>query len=122
MNKAPKSNLAFHFCQYIRKIIPELFAILLIFSIAIGLYKCPLYELFHIPCPGCGMTRACKALLRLDIRAAFQYHSLFPIAIFWAVYMLFSRRIRIKKWTETILMLLSAGLFIIRWILILFLT
>ncbi len=33
-----------------------------------------------IPCPGCGMTRAWLAALRLDFAAAFAYHPLF-----WAV-------------------------------------
>lgn len=36
-----------------------------------------------IPCPGCGMTRAWLAALRLDFAAAFAYHPLFwvvPIA------------------------------------------
>lgn len=36
-----------------------------------------------IPCPGCGMTRAWLAALRLDFTAAFAYHPLFwvvPIA------------------------------------------
>lgn len=36
-----------------------------------------------IPCPGCGMTRAWLAALRLDFSAAFAYHPLFwvvPIA------------------------------------------
>ena len=30
-----------------------------------------------IPCPGCGMTRAWLAALRLDFAAAFAYHPLF---------------------------------------------
>lgn len=33
-----------------------------------------------VPCPGCGMTRAWLAALRLDFAAAFAYHPLF-----WAV-------------------------------------
>lgn len=36
-----------------------------------------------IPCPGCGMTRAWLAALRLDFAAAFAYHPLFwvvPVA------------------------------------------
>ena len=32
-----------------------------------------------IPCPGCGMTRAWLAALRLDFAAAFAYHPLFWI-------------------------------------------
>lgn len=32
--------------------------------------------LFHIPCPGCGMTRAVLAALQLDFAGAFAYHPL----------------------------------------------
>ena len=32
---------------------------------------------FSIPCPGCGMTRAWMAALRLDFSAAFRWHPMF---------------------------------------------
>ncbi len=35
---------------------------------------CPLRYLTGIPCPGCGMTRAALALLRLDFADAFSWH------------------------------------------------
>ena len=35
-----------------------------------------------IPCPGCGMTRAWLAALRLDFAAAFAYHPLFWVVPF----------------------------------------
>lgn len=41
---------------------------------------CVFRLLTGIPCPGCGMTRAWLAALRLDFAAAFAYHPLF-----WAV-------------------------------------
>lgn len=41
-------------------------------------YKCPIKWLFGMDCPGCGMTRAFKALIWLDIPSAFSYHPLFP--------------------------------------------
>lgn len=44
---------------------------------------CPFRAFTGIPCPGCGMTRAWLAALRLDFSAAFAYHPLFwvvPIA------------------------------------------
>lgn len=40
-------------------------------------YRCPIYYFFHIPCPGCGITRAYLAVLSLDIDGAFHYHPLF---------------------------------------------
>lgn len=40
---------------------------------------CPIRLLTGISCAGCGMTRAWWAALRLDFRAAFYYHPLFPL-------------------------------------------
>jgi hypothetical protein len=37
---------------------------------------CPVQWLFGVPCPGCGMTRAHLALLRLDFADALYYHPL----------------------------------------------
>lgn len=39
--------------------------------------RCPIRWLFGIPCPGCGLTRACLSALQLDFPAAFTYHPLF---------------------------------------------
>ena len=33
--------------------------------------------LFHYPCPGCGITRACVALVHGDFKAAFEYNYMF---------------------------------------------
>ena len=101
--------------------IPDLILLFVIVIIAAGYYVCPFYYLFDIPCPGCGMTRACKALLRFDFQAAINYNCLFPIPIFWALYQPLRRYIRTNKTLEFILVLVSALLFIIRWIIILFL-
>ncbi len=38
---------------------------------------CPFRFLVGVPCPGCGITRACQAVLRLDFAGAFYYHPLF---------------------------------------------
>ena len=37
---------------------------------------CPIRYLTGISCPGCGMTRACLSLVRLDVTAALVYHPL----------------------------------------------
>lgn len=52
---------------------------LIIFALLILFYKfigCPFKEFLGISCPGCGMTRALKALLRLDFGLAFEMHPL----------------------------------------------
>ena len=38
---------------------------------------CPFYRLYHIQCPGCGLTRAWISFLRGDWKGALQYHLLF---------------------------------------------
>lgn len=37
---------------------------------------CVFLYFLGIPCPGCGMTRALRALLRMDFAAAFAFHPL----------------------------------------------
>lgn len=37
-------------------------------------FKCAFFEFFHLYCPGCGMTRAGEALLRLDPLASLLSH------------------------------------------------
>lgn len=75
--------------------------------ILIGLYafifKCPSREWLGICCPGCGLTRACLAALRLDFGAAFYYHPLFWLVAPTIVLFLFRKPLRIplssKWWT-----------------------
>jgi hypothetical protein len=52
---------------------------------------CLLRRLFHLPCPGCGMTRAFAALAKGDWSAAVALHPLAPVlaaelALGWAVW------------------------------------
>lgn len=51
---------------------------------------CPIFNIFHIPCPGCGMTRALILILKGDIVESFKYNILtFPLLIFSIVYIFF---------------------------------
>lgn len=43
----------------------------------LGQYGCIFRRFFGIVCPGCYMTRAILAALRLDFAAAFRYHPMF---------------------------------------------
>lgn len=52
---------------------------LIVFALIILFYKyvgCPFKQFLGISCPGCGMTRALKAVLRLDFGLAFEMHPL----------------------------------------------
>jgi len=49
---------------------------------------CPIRFVFHVQCPGCGMTRALLSALRFDFASAFAYHpawAVVPIAAVLAV-------------------------------------
>lgn len=49
-----------------------------LFLVLIGL-RCPFAETFHVPCPGCGSTRAVRALLHLDFAAAVHFNPVAPL-------------------------------------------
>lgn len=42
--------------------------------------RCPVYELLHLRCPGCGATRALAELLRGHVTEAWHQNALFLIA------------------------------------------
>ena len=46
-----------------------------------GFLPCPLYQTTGIYCPGCGLTRATRALLRGDVPAALGYNLLLPLVV-----------------------------------------
>ena len=51
-------------------------AALVLFAIIGG---CPVYQLFHVCCPCCGITRAWLCFFQGDLMRAFRYHGLFPL-------------------------------------------
>ena len=80
-----------------------------------GIY-CLFKKLLGIPCPGCGMTRAYLALLRLDIRGAFEMHPMFWSVPILLVFYLFDGKVFRKEWINVaILVLIFAG-FLVNWI------
>ena len=82
----------------------------------IGAYICPFNLFFKIPCPGCGMTRAYLALLRLDVFGAFEWHPLFPIPFFVFLYIIFRDKLKALHKYEIPLTVALLVLFIATWI------
>ncbi|HEY3379522.1 MAG TPA: DUF2752 domain-containing protein [Armatimonadota bacterium] len=60
---------------------------------------CPFRLLTQLDCPGCGLTRAFRAMGRLDVWEAFRYNPLGPIIFFVAVLL----------WGYAVAVLLSGG-------------
>lgn len=56
----------------------NIFAVIVVYVLFIWLtgIGCPFQFLFGIPCMGCGMTRACIALINMDVKTALYYHPL----------------------------------------------
>ena len=65
-----------------RKDLQALGAIILFYAVLelLGV-TCPIKFVTGISCPGCGMSRAWLAALRLDWRTAFRFHPLFLLPI-----------------------------------------
>ena len=42
-------------------------------------WQCPFFRLTGVPCPGCGLTRACLLLVRGNLQASIRFHALAPI-------------------------------------------
>lgn len=62
----------------LRKNLPGILLIALLYGLLIRLdAPCLFQYFFHIPCPGCGMTRAVLAALHFDLASAFAYHPMF---------------------------------------------
>ena len=81
---------------------------------------CLFQSFWGIECPGCGMTRAMLAVLRLDLKAAFAYHPMFWSVPILYLYFLADNGIFKKKfWNRVILWGICAG-FLINWLLKLF--
>ncbi len=77
---------------------------------------CLFQWLLHIPCPGCGMSHAVWAVLRLDFAAAFAHHPMvlsMPL-LFW--YYWFDGKLFGRPWDRLVLVLIAVG-FSINWIL-----
>ncbi len=74
---------------------------------------CLWLSLFHVPCMGCGMTRAWVSVAKLQFGRAFSYHPMFwsvPIAY---LYILYDGRLFRNRWLNlTVLLLIGAGFLI----------
>jgi hypothetical protein len=50
-------------------------------SLGLPGWECPLFRLTGVPCPGCGLTRACILLMRGELQASLKFHAFAPIFV-----------------------------------------
>ncbi len=79
---------------------------------------CPIQYLWHVPCLGCGMTRAWQSVLHGDFKAAFYFHPLFFTVPFMAGALIWGDllSIRFKKRFWLIIAVLYIGTYCVRFI------
>ena len=75
-------------------------------------YRCPFLYALDIPCLGCGMSRAWKALLMGDFMGAFYYHRAFWTVPILCAYIWRSGRLFKNKVLNGIILLVVLLLFI----------
>ena len=78
--------------------------------------SCFFVTLFGIPCPGCGMTRAVLAALRLDLGAAFGYHPMFWSMPILYLYFLLDHGLFPGKWWDRLVLITIGGGFLVNWL------
>lgn len=92
-----------------------------IFGMTIAGTPCVIRAITGFPCPGCGLARATYALLKCNIRSAFNYNPMvflvWPL-LFFIAYLSVFRKNSIKKYTMVYILfgIIMIAVFIVRMI------
>ena len=109
MNRSPNNRISHPLLLALGILTYWLVASYLLDKTEIG---CVFLYFLGIPCPGCGMTRAFQAVLRLDLAAAFSFHPLIFAMPYIIAYILFPLKGRIHKYILSIIGIIA----IINWV------
>lgn len=102
----PKQDAQLQLCERWKKTAFRLLLITISIVVVTLMGGCPIRRFWGVSCPGCGMTRACVALLRLDFLAAAAYHPLVFVLIPGLLYFIFRELLpfSLSRKAETILL------------------
>ena len=76
-------------------------------------WPCVIRTIIGIPCPGCGLSRAWLAALRLELSAAFSYHPLFWTVPLLGLYMLWDGELFTKPWLNKLFPAVLLGAYLL---------
>ena len=107
----PKQNGRLQLCTKWEKVAIRLLLIAVAVALVSLMGGCPIRRFWGISCPGCGMTRACAALLRLDFQTAAAYHPLVFVLIPGLLYVVFREFLPFSRNRKVEMALLAAFLF-----------
>ena len=107
----PKRNGRLQLCTKWEKVAIRLLLIAVAVALVSLMGGCPIRRFWGISCPGCGMTRACAALLRLDFQTAAAYHPLVFVLIPGLLYVVFREFLPFSRNRKVEMALLAAFLF-----------
>lgn len=83
-------------------------------------FECRILKYLHIICPGCGMTRAVRALVQLDFVTAFSYHPMVYSMPLVMIYIFTNGRMFKKKIVDDIILICIGAGFVINYVVKLF--
>ena len=77
---------------------------------------CLFKRFLHIPCPGCGMTRAVVSLIRFDFASACHYHPCVFIMPLVVLLIFANGKIFKKKWVDNAILVFVLAAFLLTYI------
>lgn len=80
----------------------------LLLWVAMG-WPCMIRSITGFPCPGCGLSRAWLAALRLDFGAAFRFHPMFWSIPILALFLLLDGQLFRQRWANRVLLAVLLG-------------
>ncbi len=112
------------YINLIKYIIANIFILVIIYLLYLKKIRiCPIYNLFKVPCPGCGITTSLVYLLKGDILASIQYNIItIPLIITYTMFSMWyfldiiTNKNTLKKWVNkrrNLLIIFCIGIFII---------